>query len=113
MCESRTFSRAMTAVPAASTSADLPPARSAPAGRARVVREAARAAGFDRVGITSADPAGAADLRQWLAEGRAGGMRYMAAYGDRRADPQFVLPGARSVIVVAVSHGDGERLEGR
>ena len=63
--------------------------------------------GFDLVGITSAEPlAGAARLREWVACGRHGEMAYMAETAAVREDPTRFLPGARSVISVAMSYHD-------
>jgi epoxyqueuosine reductase len=63
-----------------------------------VKREAA-AAGFDLCGIApAADHVELRFLRDWLARGYAGEMRYLHASGDRRADVRQVVPSARSVI---------------
>ncbi len=61
--------------------------------------------GFDLVGITTAEPlAGAAHLARWVAEGAHGGMAYMAETAPLRGDPRALLPGARSVVCVAMSY---------
>ncbi len=61
--------------------------------------------GFDLVGITTAEPlAGAARLARWVAEGAHGGMTWMAETAHLRGDPAALLPGARSVICVAMSY---------
>ena len=49
-------------------------------------------------------PPHAAEFRAWLDEGRAGDMTWLARNADRRTDPQEVLPGARSVVVLAVNY---------
>ena len=75
------------------------------------VKEAARAVGFDRVGITDAAPSAHGDfLEGWLAAGRHGTMGYLARPDavERRRDPRRSLDGARSVIVVAHHYGSGE-----
>ena len=55
-----------------------------------------------------APPPHAAEFRAWLDDGRAGEMTWLARNADRRTDPQLVLPGARSVIVLAMNYfGDG------
>lgn len=67
----------------------------------------ARAAelGFEACRVTQASPpAGAARLEAWLAAGYHGEMTYLARQAARRADPQRVLPGARSVICLAASY---------
>jgi len=48
-------------------------------------------------------------FRQWLAEGRAGDMAWLERNQDRRTDPQQVVPGARSVIVLGMNYFQGER----
>ena len=65
-----------------------------------------RSLGFSRVGITSADPLNKEEtfLKSWLAEGRAGDMAYLKREPERRARPTELLPGARSVIALAMSY---------
>jgi epoxyqueuosine reductase len=66
--------------------------------------------GFDAVGIAPAAlPArhGAA-LHRWLDRGFQGEMAYMARAPQRRADPRDVLPGARSVVSLAVNYYPGD-----
>ncbi|MBI3611542.1 MAG: tRNA epoxyqueuosine(34) reductase QueG [Nitrospirae bacterium] len=68
--------------------------------------EQARALGFDAIGIAAAGCLEQDDhaLTRWLAEGRHGGMDYMAREPRRRSRPQLVLPGARSVVVLAMNY---------
>jgi epoxyqueuosine reductase len=72
------------------------------------VKARAAALGFARTGIGPADPPehGAA-FQAWLDAGYAGTMSYLARGRADRLDPQRLLPGARSVVAVALSHGDG------
>ncbi|MBI3071937.1 MAG: tRNA epoxyqueuosine(34) reductase QueG [Deltaproteobacteria bacterium] len=76
-----------------------------PSERGAHIREAARALGFDRVGIAAA---GAVDDRAhfeaWLAAGHQGDMAYMETRASERADPRDLLPGAKSVVVVAIAY---------
>ena len=61
--------------------------------------------GFHLVGITSAEPpAGAARLSAWLEAGCHGDMEWMADTAAVRCDPARFLPGARSVVCVAMSY---------
>ena len=65
--------------------------------------------GFDLVAIGPADPPehGAA-LRRWVEAGHAATMGYLARRLEERLDPRRVLPGARSVLCVALNYYQGE-----
>ncbi|MEO5337006.1 MAG: tRNA epoxyqueuosine(34) reductase QueG [Magnetospirillum sp. WYHS-4] len=65
--------------------------------------------GFDAVGFASsaADPEDGRRLAAYLAEGRHGGMDWMAANADRRASPQALWPEARSVVVLGLNYMPG------
>jgi epoxyqueuosine reductase len=72
---------------------------------AAAVKERALAAGFDRVAVGPATPpAHGAAFDAWLAAGHAGSMGYLARGRDDRLDPARLLPGARSVIALALSY---------
>ena len=61
--------------------------------------------GFGRVGFAPAGRAPGADhFRRWLERGFAADMRYMERNVERREDPRRVLPGARTVIALALHH---------
>lgn len=61
--------------------------------------------GFDLVGITTAEPLpGGERLARWVASGAHGDMAYMASTSSVRTDPRLFMPGARSVICVAMSY---------
>jgi epoxyqueuosine reductase len=63
----------------------------------------ALALGFDRAGVAPARPGPHASfLGEWLARGYGGEMAWMARRPDVRADPRAALPGARSVVAVAL-----------
>ena len=65
----------------------------------------ARDLGFDLVGITDARPSRYRDyLRRWLDDGQHGTMAYLANRFDERTDPAAYLPGARSVVCVALNY---------
>ena len=52
----------------------------------------------------AAAPPHAKEFREWLAAGKHGEMEWLARNADRRTDPQLVLPGARSAIVLAMNY---------
>lgn len=68
------------------------------------VKEAALAAGFHEVGIARAEPLDPAPLDRVLAAGAQADMDWLASQRGQRLDPARLLPGARSVIAVALSH---------
>ena len=73
----------------------------------QALRQRARELGFDDCRVTTANaPESAARFKQWLAEGRHGEMAWIERNAQKRVDPQQVLPGARSVIVLAASYHD-------
>src|SRR3989338_3744368 len=63
-------------------------------------------AGFDLVGIAPATLPKIYEhaLTQWVDKGFAGSMGYMVRDGKKRAHPEQILPGARSVISLAVNY---------
>jgi epoxyqueuosine reductase len=66
----------------------------------------AKSLGFDRVGITSAEPFLASEekLGAWVGDGCAGEMSYMVRDWQKRARPGELLPGARTIIALAASY---------
>ena len=50
------------------------------------------------------DPPHAQAFHNWLAQGHAGEMEWLARNKERRTQPQQVLPGARSIIVLAMNY---------
>lgn len=75
------------------------------------VLELAHNLGFDLCRFTSADPpAHSAEFQNWLGEGAAGEMAYLARNCDKRCRPEQVLPGVQSVIVLAINYFQGQRL---
>jgi epoxyqueuosine reductase len=68
----------------------------------------ARQVGFDscRIAVCN-EPAHASEFRQWLRDGAHGEMHYMQRGEEKRCDPQKILPGARSVIVLALNYFQG------
>jgi epoxyqueuosine reductase len=71
------------------------------------LREAARAQGFDVVGITRPDaiPQAAPRLAQFLAEGAHGDMDWMERTAARRGSPRTLWPQVRSVIMLGLNYG--------
>ncbi|HEY1770531.1 MAG TPA: tRNA epoxyqueuosine(34) reductase QueG [Chthoniobacterales bacterium] len=64
--------------------------------------------GFDDCRIaTAAPPAHAEEFRGWLAAGAAADMDWIARGAEKRSDPQRILPGARSVVVLALNYWQG------
>lgn len=69
----------------------------------------ARAVGFDSCRVAAcAPPPHANEFGNWLAAGEAGEMHYMQRGEEKRRDPQEVLPGARSIVVLALNYFQGE-----
>src|SRR5213594_4560123 len=67
--------------------------------------------GFDSCRIAAcSEPAHATEFREWLREGAHGEMHYMQRGEEKRCDPQKVLPGARSIVVVALNYFQGEEI---
>ncbi|MET0849748.1 MAG: tRNA epoxyqueuosine(34) reductase QueG, partial [Candidatus Rokuibacteriota bacterium] len=71
----------------------------------RAVKARARAEGFDEVAVGPAGPPEHGEaLLDWLAAGHAGTMAYIGRRAAERLDPARVLPGARSVVTVALNY---------
>ena len=69
------------------------------------IKRLALGLGFDLVGIAPAERSPRAHyVRKWVDEGRAGSMQYVARRFEERTDPSVYLPGARSVVCVAMNY---------
>ncbi len=68
------------------------------------LRAEAERLGFVACGITSAALDFAAPLKEWLENGAAGEMDWMAIRAEQRASPQALWPDARSVIALGMSY---------
>ena len=61
--------------------------------------------GFDLSGVTTAEPPRhGAYYAQWVEQGMAGEMSYLARQIEKRQDPGQILPDARSLVVVAMNY---------
>jgi epoxyqueuosine reductase len=73
------------------------------------VKERALGLGFDRVAVGPAAPPDHGDaFERWIDAGHAGTMAYLARRRGERLDPRLVLPGARSVVAVALNYFQGD-----
>ena len=71
------------------------------------IRQRARELGFDDCRFTTANPPESAPhFQHWLAQMRHGEMAYLARNAAKRVDLQQVLPGAKTVITLAVAYGE-------
>ncbi|MCQ2370630.1 MAG: tRNA epoxyqueuosine(34) reductase QueG [Akkermansia sp.] len=70
----------------------------------QALERAAAALGFSAVGVAPADADQGEHLRQWLAEGMHAGMLWMERHLPARLNPQLVLPGARSVVILTYEY---------
>ena len=73
------------------------------------LRRFAAEIGFDDCRVARADePRHAGEFREWLEAGSAADMDWIARGAEKRCDPQKVLPGARSVVALAMNYWQGE-----
>jgi epoxyqueuosine reductase len=74
--------------------------------RSDIIKTKARALGFAKVGIAKAEPL--ADevryLQEWLNRGYHGTMEWMTRNIDKKTDVRNIVPGAKSVIAVAINY---------
>src|SRR5438094_1985227 len=69
----------------------------------------ARQIGFDSCRIAVCNPpAHATEFRKWLRQDAHGEMNYMKRGEEKRCDPQKVLPGAKSIVVLALNYFQGD-----
>ncbi len=67
--------------------------------------------GFDSCRVATCDsPLHANEFGDWLRDGAQGEMSYMERGAEKRRDPQKVLSGAKSVIVLALNYFQGEQM---
>lgn len=61
-----------------------------------------RGMGFALAGVCAAEPSARGEFfREWIGAGRHGSMTWLAREVETRLDPRALLPGARSIVVVA------------
>ena len=73
------------------------------------IRQRAAELGFDDCRFAAAEaPASIEHFQNWLAQKNHGEMQWLERSAEKRADPQKVLPGARSVICLAASYAGGD-----
>jgi epoxyqueuosine reductase len=79
----------------------------------RVLEERALEAGFDLVGVASAEPLreGGERLREWQEAGMAADMGYMHRPVELLSDPKKLQKSARSVVSLGVSYYPGDHRE--
>ena len=90
----------------------------APAGVTRAgadreaLRERLQSLGFDEVRF-AALAATDGSLRAWLDAGHHADMAWMERTAEKRLDPERVLPGARSIILLGINYWSGSAIENR
>jgi epoxyqueuosine reductase len=75
------------------------------------VKRAALAAGFHAVGIARAGPLDPRPLDRVLSRGAEAGMAWLRTQRAERLDPSRLLPGARSVVALALAHAPDPPLD--
>jgi epoxyqueuosine reductase len=68
------------------------------------VRTRLHALGFDAVRYARVEPAFGPSFAAWLAAGQHGEMAWLERGAAKRADPELVLPGARTLIALGVNY---------
>ena len=73
------------------------------------IRQRALELGFDDCRFTTASaPASAGKFQAWLAQKNHGEMQWLERNAEKRVEPQNVLAGAKSLIVLAASYAGGD-----
>jgi epoxyqueuosine reductase len=76
------------------------------------LREQLRALGFDAVRFAAATRPGGESLRSWLEAGHHADMAWIERGAEKRGNPELVLPGVRSVIMLGVNYWSGIETKG-
>jgi epoxyqueuosine reductase len=79
---------------------------------ARIIKQQAKALGFDYCGIAKAEflEVEAPRLEAWLNKNYHGQMAYMANHFDKRLDPRLLVEGAKAVVSLVYNYYPEERL---
>lgn len=72
------------------------------------LRERLKALGFDAVRFARAEPLFGPGLRAWLDAGHQAEMAWIERGAEKRGDPDKVLPGARTLVMLGVNYGIAE-----
>ena len=73
------------------------------------IRQRAFELGFDDCRFTTAAPPDSAEhFRHWIANQQHGEMAWLERNAPKRVNPQLVLPGAQSIIILATSYAGGD-----
>ena len=75
--------------------------------RQEELRRRLRALGFDEVGFARIETVPAEGLNNWLAWGYHADLGWLERTAAKRLNPDRVLPGARSIILLGVNYGPG------
>jgi epoxyqueuosine reductase len=81
-------------------------------GRQEELRRRLGALGFDDVRFAAIGGGAPAPLRAWLDAGHHADMHWMERTADKRLDPQLVVPGAKSIVMLGVNYWS-DRIENR
>jgi len=71
-----------------------------------LIKEKAHSLGFDICGIASSRALNEREevLKNWCSEGMNGGMGYLSRDIEKRINPEYLVPGAKSLIVTGLSY---------
>jgi epoxyqueuosine reductase len=88
------------------------PGRAVPDDRREALRRRLFELGFDEVRFARAGEGSNSSLPAWLEAGHQADMRWMERTADKRMNPDLVLPGTQSVILLGVNYRGGENQSG-
>jgi len=75
--------------------------------RQEALRTQLQELGFDDVRFAKLEAINGTGLRNWLAAGMHADVQWMERTAEKRLDPQLVLPGAKSVVLLGVNYWSG------